>query len=157
MNFTKEQTEAMCVKYGPQVGPLPAGVDGTQLLWGMVGTESSFGTDCTPRHEPAFDVGGRYGSSPVMVALLAKYGPAAACSYGPLQIMLCNATGASPQDFDTLDQAFQLTLPFLNSRLRRFKPQSLAEIGEIWNAGSIRPDPTYVAKLQSNYVVPMGE
>jgi len=146
----------MCAEYGPQVGPLPAGVDGAQLLWAMSGVESSHGANCTPRHEPAFDVGGIYGGNAPMPALIAKYGsPAAACSYGPWQVMLCNAGGLGPQDFDDIDQATHASVSFLNNRLFHYKPASLAECGEMWNAGHITPDPGYVAKLTAAYTVPI--
>ena len=147
----------MCRKYGPQVGPLPFGVDGQQLLWAMAGVESSFGTNCTPRHEPAFDVDGKYGHNPPMPALLEKYGsPAAASSYGPWQVMLCNAGGLGPADFDDIDKAAHASVAYLNLALRRFRPSDLDEIGECWNAGSIKPDPEYTTKLSKNYAVPMG-
>ncbi len=158
MNFTPSQVSAMCEKYGAQVGPLPAEVDGTQLLWAMSGNESSFGVNCTPRHEPAFDVGGAYGANGDMPALIALYGsPAAACSYGPLQVMLCNAGNTSPTDFDDLDQAFAASVAYLNTLLRRFNPQSLDEIGECWNAGHVTPDPGYTSKLEANYGVPRAQ
>lgn len=157
MNFTRSQVAAMCRKYGPQVGPLPLGVDGTQLLWALAGVESSFGANCTPRHEAAFDVGGRYGSHAPMPDLIARYGsPAAASSYGPLQLMLCNASGLSPVGFDDIDQAFHASVSYLNNRLRHWNPSDLDEIGECWNAGSIRPDPEYTTKLGKYYAVPMG-
>ena len=155
MNFTPSQVAAMCEKYGPQVGPLPTGVDGAQLLWAMSGNESGFGTNCTPRHEKAFDAGGIYGSHAPMPSLIALYGsPAAASSYGPLQVMLCNAGGLAPAGFDDIDQAFAASVSYLNTLLRRFKPQSLDEIGECWNAGHITPDPDYTTKLEANYAVP---
>lgn len=158
MNFTRSEVAGKCVQYGPQVGPLPSGVEGAQLLWGMSGVESSFGANCTPRHEPAFDIGGVYGSHAPMPQLLALYGsPAAASSYGPWQVMLCNTAGMAPADFDDIDQAVQASITYLNSELRRFKPQSIAEVGEVWNAGHITPDPGYVAKLTANYAVPIPE
>ena len=157
MNFTIQQTAQACHTYGPQVGPLPNGLDGSQLLWAMSGVESSHGTNCTPRHEPAFDVGGRYGSHAPMPALLAIYGsPAAASSYGPLQVMLCNAQGLSPSGFDDINEAFHASVTFLNQQLRHFAPANLAEIGEVWNAGSKRPDPDYVQKLTAQYALPIS-
>ena len=78
MNFDKEEIVAACREYGPQIVGLPVGIDGAQLLWAMSGNESSFGANCAPRHEPAFDVDGVYGSGPVMTPLLAKFGSAAA-------------------------------------------------------------------------------
>jgi len=158
MNFTKVQVAGACREHGPEVGPLPDGVDGTQLLWAMSGVESSFGADCNPRHEPAFDVGGIYGSHAPMPDLLKFYGsPAAACSYGPWQIMLANAPGCAPDDFDDIDHAASATVSFLNQQLRRFSPQSLEEIGEVWNAGHITPDPGYTKKLEAAYAVPIVE
>lgn len=156
MNFTREQVAGYCHLLGRTVGPLPYGVDGSQLLWALSGVESSFGANCTPRHEPAFDTGGKYGSHAPMPSLIAQFGsPAAACSYGPLQVMLCNALGLTPADFDDLGEAFYASISFLNSLLRRFQPQSLDEIGECWNAGHITPDLAYTTKLEANYAVPM--
>ena len=56
-NFTPKQVADQCRISGPDLAGLPRGVDGAQLLWAMAGNESSFGVNCTPRHEPAFDVG----------------------------------------------------------------------------------------------------
>lgn len=154
--WTPAQLAEVFRQYGPQVGPLPPSVNGSQLLWAMSGVETTFGKNTTPRHEPAFDVGGKYGANAPMPALLKLYGsPLAASSFGPLQIMLCNAGGMSPCDFNDLDSAVHASASFLNSRLRHYEPRSLAEIGEVWNAGSIRPDPDYVEKLTTMYAVPM--
>jgi hypothetical protein len=91
-----------------------------------------------------------------MPALLAIYGsPAAASSYGPLQVMLCNAQGLSPAGFNDINEAFHASVTFLNQQLRHFQPNSLAEIGEVWNAGHVTPDPAYVAKLTAQYSVPI--
>ena len=151
-NFTRDEIAEACARYGPQVGPLPAGVDGVQLLWAISGVESSFGADCQPRHEPAFDTGGIYATHYPMPRLLRLYGPAAACSYGPWQLLLCNALLTySPASFDSLSLAGSATLAFLNSKLRQWKPATLAEIGECWNAGRITPDPAYAARLAETY------
>lgn len=156
--FTQAQVAEQCTTYGPQLAPLPAGVDGIKLLWAMSGNESSFGSNTTPRHEPAFDVGGLYAASAPMPELLAKYGSAAACSYGPWQILLANAPDFAPDDFSDVAKAAQATTAFLNSLLRRFRPSTLAQIGYCWNAGHI-PTPAevsagvaqYAAELASNY------
>ena len=157
MPFTKAQLQVECDLFGPSVGPLPAGIDGATLLMALAGNESSYGANVTPRHEPAFDVGGIYGSSPEQAPLLAKYGSAAACSYGPWQLMFCNTPQpASPSDFDSLNLACQYTVSYLNSLLRRFKPQTVGEIGSCWNAGHILQNPgpgvqEYMAELIQNY------
>jgi hypothetical protein len=174
MSFTQAQVYAACRIYGPQLSPLPAGVDGVTLLWALSGNESSFGADVTPRHEPAYDTDGPYAGNWPMPELLAKYGSAAACSYGPWQILLANAPSYSPTDFNDINKAAQATVAFLNSQLRQFKPQSLSDIGSIWNGGHIiklsglsatlvgtaaTPAVTasvtaYVNKLALNYVYP---
>ena len=82
LNFTRQQIADACLAYGPQLTELPYGVDGAQLLWALSGNESSFGANCTPRYEPAYDVGGRYADAD----LLARFGRAAACSYGEVML-----------------------------------------------------------------------
>lgn len=161
--FTQQQIAAQCRLSGPGVGPLPDGVDGVQLLWAISGNESSFGADCTPRHEPAFDVGGVYGDGPVMKSLLNRFGSTAAWSYGPWQILFANAPyGYVPGDLNDLDKAARATVAQLNRFLIRFRPSGLAGIGECWNAGHTMNIPTkgvarYVAELVKNYAVPMPE
>lgn len=159
MGFSKQALAAECRILGPQVKPLPAGVDGAQLLWALAGVESSFGQNTKPRHEPAYDVGGRYDNA-VMQPLLERWGSAAACSYGPLQIMLVNAPGYVPADFDDLPTAMRASLSFLNRQLRSRKPQTLAEIGQVWNSGRIASQPSaavqdYIRKLTASYAVAM--
>jgi hypothetical protein len=155
-DFAKQQIAAVCMQFGSQAGPLPDGVDGAQLLWALSGVESSFGMDCQPRHEPAFDVGGPYAAHLPCSIFLARYGAAGACSYGPLQLMICNAPLTyGPSSFDNLTLAMQASVTFLNSLLRHWKPQSLAQVGECWNAGHITPDAGYEQKLAVAYATPM--
>lgn len=162
MSFTQSQVAAACIEFGPQVDPLPPSVDGVKLLWALSGNESSFGLNVTPRHEPAFDVGGPYANSGNMPALLEEYGHAAACSYGPWQVLLTNAATFAPSDFDDISTACQASVSFLNSLLRRFKPSSLVQIGQCWNAGHTLTNPgfavvAYTDELQKNYQIPMPE
>ena len=155
-NFTKTQIAMACRVLGGQLGPLPAGVEGPQLLWAMAGVESSFGADCQPRHEPAYDVGGAYARHAPMPVLLSRFGSAAACSYGPLQLLLVNAPlQMAPENFDNLAYGMQQSITYLNSLLRHWRPGSLDEIGECWNAGHITPDPAYTEKLAATYQTPM--
>lgn len=156
-NFTPDQVAEYCRIYGPQTGPLPPGVEGQQLLWAMSDVESKHGTNCQPRYEAAYDAGGRYGAHAPMPALRKLYGKDAACSYGPLQCLLCNAGGLAPQDFDSIDIAFHASVVYLNWLLRHFQPANLDEIGECWNAGHKTPDPAYTAKLRAAYAVPLPE
>src|SRR4051794_28343504 len=69
-------------------------IDAALLLWAMSGRESTFGKNLKPRHEPAYDTGGKY----AVASQLAKFGSAYACSYGPLQIMACNAKMFTPAE-----------------------------------------------------------
>ena len=161
MNFDKEEIAAACKEYGPQIVGLPEGVDGAQLLWAMSGNESSFGANCLPRHEPAFDVSGVYGNGPIMKPLLEKFGSMAAFSYGPWQIMFCNApSDYTPDSFNSLDKASHATVAFLNKLIARWNPANLAEIGECWNGGHVMKTmipmvASYVQKLTVNYAVKM--
>jgi hypothetical protein len=160
MNFTRLQIADACRQFGNSVYPLPTGIDGAQTLFAISGNESSFGFRCTPRHEPAYDIGGTYSTRPPMPELLEKYGSDAACSYGPWQVLLVNAPSYSPSDFDDIEKCAQATVSFLNSLLRRFKPNSLSDIGSCWNAGHIQKQLSpgverYVSDLQKNYQATM--
>lgn len=163
MSFTRQQIADQCRASAPFMVGLPDGIDPVLLLWAMSGNESSFGANVTPRHEPAFDAGGIYGDSMQMAPLLAKFGRAAACSYGPWQLMFCNApAGSAPGDFDDLATAAKYSVRFLNVLLGKFKPQNLSEIGSCWNAGHIqRPLSAQVQRyadlLNTNYDVQMPE
>lgn len=157
-DFTKAQIVSAC-RFGASLSPLPFGIDGPQLLWAISGNESSFGVNCTPRYEPAFDIGGLYADA----ALLNRFGRGAACSYGPWQIMFCNCPADyAPADMADLGKAAMATVAFLNKQLIRFAPPSLSIIGAIWNGGSpstiLKPAvAAYAAELAKNYLVPMGE
>lgn len=156
MSYTKAEIANKCKKCAFQVGPLPDGVDAAQLLWALAGVESSFGADCTPRHEPAYDVGGKYSTHAPMPTLLKMYGTAAACSYGPWQVMFVNMSlGTRPAALDDLDVVASETVLHLNRLLRHWHPSNLNEIGECWNAGHITPDPDYERKLTASYAVPL--
>lgn len=154
-DFTREQIAQACRM--AQVGPLPSGVDGPQLLWAISGNESSFGFNCTPRYEPAFDRGGPYFDA----AMINRFGRAAACSFGPWQIMFANCpSDYTPEDMADLTKATFATVQFLNHQLSRFEPTSLASIAAIWNGGNpgaiVKPQvAAYAAKLEANYLVPM--
>lgn len=166
MNYTKEQIAAACATYGPQLN-LPAEIDGAQLLWAISGQESSFGANCTPRHEPAFDAGGMYSRTQPMPRLLEKFGSAAACSYGPWQIMLANAADTSPEVLlSDLDAAAKATVAFINSFvLGHRQAKTVEQIAETYNSGhiSLNPAPgvlkylTNVAHTYSTVALPPVE
>jgi hypothetical protein len=155
--FASSDVAAACRVFGPSLKGLPAGVVGANLLWAICGNESSYGVNCVPRHEPAYDVGGMYAAEATQAALLLKYGPAAACSYGPMQVMLCNAPASSaPDDFNDLSTAIRYAVFALNSLLARFKPTRIAEVGYCYNGGHIaNPNPAaknYGTRLAARYL-----
>lgn len=168
MNFTRLQIADACRAYGSQITGLPEGVDGVQLLWAMSGNESSFGANCTPRHEPAYDLGGFIYEANTPDAqrlrnLVEEFGSLAASSFGPWQIMFINCPpNYIPSDMDDLDKAAVATVLFLNRQLNRFKPSTLRSIGAIWNGGNPgalkRPEvQVYADRLERNYAVPLME
>lgn len=158
--FTRSAVAEACRQFGLTLKNLPPGIGGAQLLWAITGNESSFGADCVPRHEPAYDFGGTYASSPDQASLLERFGSAAACSYGPLQVMLCNApAGSSPADFDDLTTAFSHSVYALQRQIDHFHPIRIAEIGYCWNGGHVLNPNTaakaYGARLALKYLIPM--
>lgn len=82
-------------------------IDGVRLLWAIAGNESSFSDNCTPRHEPANDVGGYYYDRSSAVRKAVQQGSDAACSYRPWQVMLIN-TQSSPEQIGS-DPFFSLS------------------------------------------------
>lgn len=162
---TKQELADMCRQMAASMLDFKVpNVDMAQLMWALAGNESSFGVNLTPRHEPAYDVGGVYGQGLVMGPLLAKWGSRAACSYGPWQLMFCNAPrDASPFDFDSLLQCAQMTAAFMNELDNRHCISTIAEMGECWNGGHVWMQPqivppavaAYVQRLTANYQVPI--
>lgn len=157
-SYPKETIAALCRKYGPQLN-LPAGLDGARLLWAISGNESSFGEDCTPRHENAYDKGGFfYIHSAEDAALVDRYGPLAASSFGPWQVMLINAPGCSPLDLeDDPEKCAQAVVIFINHFIIGFrKAKTLEQIAQTYNSGNFYPAPPpgvllYADKVRQYY------
>jgi hypothetical protein len=159
MNFAKADVLIACNENGPSLKLDPiAQLDGRGVMAAIASNESSLGLNCGPRHEPAYDVGGFLAQGKGQRLLLQQFGQAAACSYGPWQMMFDNFTTEDPGVLET-----QLTVcalefvDFFNSYVIGVRHAvslnavSLADIGEVWNRGHIAPDPAYTAKLQLAY------
>jgi hypothetical protein len=127
-----------------------------QILAALAKNESSLGEECGPRYEPSWDVNGFDGRNPQQAQLLARCGiilagdgtfrAAAACSYGPFQIMYYNASGYSPQELNTdLNAVSRASIAYLNQQIATWKPTSVAAIGWMWNGGDL--DPARIANL----------
>jgi hypothetical protein len=68
-------------------------LDRVRLLWAIAGVESSFGLNCTPRHEAGYCYGGKYFDRQKS----REWGCLAHCSYGPWQVMFPHfPIGVSP-------------------------------------------------------------
>ncbi|HKM81530.1 MAG TPA: hypothetical protein VJY15_11280 [Candidatus Acidoferrum sp.] len=90
MKVAPEIIAALCRKRAPDV-LTPANWEGTpldkvQLLWGIAGVESSFGFNCSPKHEPGYCHGGRYFD----FERTKEWGCLAHCSFGPWQVMFAH-------------------------------------------------------------------
>jgi hypothetical protein len=165
MSFTRQQIADACRSHAGELDPaVLIDYDPAQLLWAICGNESSFGANCNPRHEPAFDVGGTYAKAPTQAALLVKFGSLGACSYGPMQVMLVNAPlGYSPDDFADIGKSISAGTFALTNLLKRNKPVSLAQIGACYNGGHIPSGiwpagiHAYANQLIVNYAEPMPE
>jgi hypothetical protein len=162
-SYPPDQVAAFCAQWAPSLQTsLPPSIDAATLLYAFTGNESSFGANCTPRHEPAFDVGGPYAEAPSQAPLLVKFGAAGACSYGPFQIMLCNCpAGTTPDEMGQLDIAFMCSVTFMKKQFLRFVPNDVRSCGAIWNCGHVpRPGEwlpgvtKYANDLLANYQNP---
>lgn len=144
----------LCKTYGPQLN-VPPSLNGAQLLWALSGNESSFGSNCNPRHEPGYCpiMHGHY--APAIATLTRDFGCLAHCSYGPWQIMACNASGFTPLDLLDPDKAAHATVNFLNREiLGRQKATTLEQIADAYNSGnwSDANVPTaYIEKFVASY------
>jgi hypothetical protein len=162
MNVAPEIIAALCRKHAPDlltpVSWQGDNVDKVRLLWGLAGNESSFGLNCTPRHEPGYCYGGRY-FNPVASR---SWGCLAHCSFGPWQVMYANF----PVDVSPLSLMWETdgrvaaevcclgAVRMLNSIIAR-RPQRLGDIVLHYNGpGNV---PTYEARLVQSMDRPMPE
>lgn len=162
-SVTRSDCNRLCLKYGPflQVAGLfdPWGnkMSGSQVLLALAGRESSFGHNITPRHEPAYDVGGRYWHDNRELREQVKlYGPLAASSFGLLQIMACNARGFTPLQLATsVEDAMRASVDRLNYYvIGNQKASTLEQICDSWNTGNFKDrniPVDYIAEVKKHY------
>lgn len=156
-NFSKSDVISACQKYGPQLH-VEAALDGVKVMMALSSNESSYGANCGPRHEPAYDIGGSLSTGKLQQSLLAEFGSAAAMSYGPWQMMFINFMGYNPDQLLTdLDACASQLVKFFNSYvIGTRKAESLDDIGQVWNSGHISLTPSsgvllYCKHLQTAY------
>ena len=136
MTYAREDVARACLDWGVHLW-VPAGIHGPQLMWAIAGCESSFGANAAPRHEPAYDVGGRYADNPQQAKLLREFGSNAACSYGPWQEMLVNVQPpASPEEMLRVNRCAMAHVGYLNTRILKAQhAQTVEEIAAAYNSG----------------------
>lgn len=136
VSFSAEEMVRICHVWGPTLlFPPDSGIDGARFLAASSRKESTFGTNCKPRHEAGYCTGGRYGGAPEVVALTAKYGHAAHSSFSAWQIMLVNAPG-DPEQFASLDYGARVVVQFINRRiLGQQRATTLQQVFASWNMG----------------------
>jgi hypothetical protein len=157
VTFPKQEVLDCCAQYGPML-KLPAGLDGRKVMASIASNESSTGANCGPRHEPAYDVGGALSKGSQQANALEEFGSAAACSYGPFQMMFVNFSGVRPDQLNTdIDLCVQGCGSFFNAYVIGARhAQTLTDIGQIWNCGHKTDSPSagvalYCQHLQAAY------
>lgn len=161
MSVPRERIAELCQQYGSVMnGVLPKDIDGAQLLWALAGNESSYGDNCSPRHEPGYCyiTHGGYSKNPSIVEMTEDWGCLAHCSLGPWQLMADNILGFTPMEIlCDPEKACLATVGFLKRAVLPMA-QSLDDIGHFYNAGPRGPFPTqYVTNLKLHYQVAMPQ
>lgn len=143
----------LCQFYAPTV-KAPPGVDPYALLYALGMAESSGGTFNITRYEKSYH-SGRY----AVPALIEKFGAAAACSYGPWQIMYVNATDVLGHDVDPIrlhipEVAAVASIRWLNEHVIGRGAVTVRDIADAWNTGNHRDanvPHAYIAKVERWY------
>lgn len=136
-------------------------VDPQVFLGAFSLNESSGGKNNKPKHEAAYDIGGRYCKGK-QLELVQEYGQAAACSYSSFQLMfICfYEMGFTPTPLQAGNDEYALpaVVKFFNKRI--FKDGTANDVnfigltGDAYNSGNWRDGnvPTdYIKKLIANY------
>lgn len=171
-SFPRDRVVEAAVEASEAIVRCPASLRAQALMLAIADVESSGGANCTPRHEPAYDIGGKLYRAQTPGArklreLRAEWGAWAACSYGAWQVMYPVAIelgfGLTPIDLATkLSVQGAVAATLLTRRvLPQVPPGSDAEtalsvIGDAYNSGTSRdafvPE-EYIRKLIAAYAV----
>ena len=120
---------------------VPSPLKSELVLAAIAHNESNYGKDNVPRHEPAYDHGGRYADK----VAIEEYGRDAACSWSPWQIMYVNAKAmgfeGAPKDLSDPHVALPFVIKFINKEIiNRQKAMTMQDIARAYNSGSIHGD-----------------
>lgn len=134
--FSRSDVADACQRWGGMLW-LPPTLEGPKLLWALAGCESSFGANCTPRHEPYYHQLAVEGKNDQVVRLTALFGCDAHSSFGPWQELLVNCSPPmKPEDFANISRCAMEVVTFINRRiLSGEKATTLEQIAEAYNSG----------------------
>lgn len=139
--------------------------DPVKVLWAFAGTESSFGRNCTPQHESAYDWGGMYFDADHVRDIQKVYGDWGACSYGPFQILYVAAWElgfrGSPLRLAFPEENIRWAIEYLNRRVidhPTLPATTLSELPDAYNSGNhvdknVPKD--YIRKWWRHYIEPI--
>jgi hypothetical protein len=136
-----QEVDETLKEYAPSLRA-PEGIDPLRLLRALCLVETSGGINNLPKHEPAYDAGGRwFQKSARLQEDYARYGRAVACSWGPMQIMYNTARELGyegpPWYLADPDAGVRVAVEYLNRRVFP-QAQNLRDIADAYNSGSCR-------------------
>ena len=154
----------------------PNAINPRALVRALAEVESSFGTNCAPRHERAYDLRGKLhdANTPGGEALRGfrrVWGAWAACSYGPWQVMYAVARelgfNVTPVELaENIGLNGMVASALLRKRIFREVPtgsdreRCLEIIGDSYNTGNSRDaniPSDYIEKLKAAYALHLGQ
>ena len=131
------------------------------LLIAIAQNESSFGRNCTPRLEPAYDFGGFYfRKSPILRMQYKEFGDLVARSYGPFQIMYIVATELGfgfkrhPEELQDFDINTEFAVQYINHRALR-NAETVQDVFDAYNSGrshDANVPTTYIQRGMTHYL-----
>ena len=155
--MTKAAFSDLC-RYGARLLDLPPEIDPYVLLWAIGGVESSFGANNVPRLERNYLPGGRNHRNE-MLPLYEAFGEDAAKSWGPWQVMYCNAVrvlpGVEPQAFANPHVGMLAACLWIQGEIvDRQGARTVEAIGDSYNSGNHKDSFVpldYIGKLVRHY------
>lgn len=141
----------------PKMTPLQ-GLDRGRFLWALAAVETSWGKNNIPRHENAYDKGGLYAmKSQNLRQELSLYGPLAACSYGPWQMLYITAKEhgfvGHPIELWKASISIEFVIRYFNEEIAA-GAECLEDLADAWNSGNFKDankPMAYILQLKDFY------
>lgn len=154
MNYAEETLKRLIILHGDTLNQKAPWCDGVAALGALAEIESSFGKYNIPKHENAFDVGGKLFSK----SLWERWGAWAACSYSSWQLMFPVAvelgfTGR-PQDLWDDETAILWVMEYIERRILKRGCTTIEDFADAYNSGSFKDNivpRVYIVKFVSAY------